>query len=141
MARVSKRHATFTVDGTEYRSECSKFEITVDELDTDFLTFADAEADAKKFILAMTFAQDHAADSLWTLMNTTYSAATPEVDVLYRPYGNAVATATQPHVEGTVRVTLPSGTWMGGEADASTTAVNTVEVEWEFIAAPNLVTA
>lgn len=139
MARVTKRNATFTVDGVEYAGAASNFALSADDADTDFITFADAaEGGADKFTLAITFAQDHAATSLWRLM---WDEKGNEVDVVYRPYGNATATTTQPHYTFTVKIKLARGVILGGEADISTTAVQTVEAEWEVIGEVTEVTA
>jgi len=139
MTRVSKRHITFTVDGVEYAGEASAFSISAAESDADFKTFADALAGgATDFTLKLTFAQDHAANSLWRLM---WDNTGDEVDVLYRPYGNATASVSQPHYSFSVTIKLADGDVMGGEADASTTAVNTVEVEWKLTAKPTEITS
>ena len=136
---VSKRHATFTINSVEYDASVSKFEVTADDAGNDFVTFAAAlEGGAKEYTLNLTFPQDHSTGSLWELMEANVGQ---EIDVLYRPYGNATATATRPHFEFTVTVTRPNGTILGGEADSSTTAVNTLDVEWKLTAAPVKVTS
>ena len=139
MANIDKRHLTFSIDGDEYYDAVSNFEIDTKASDADFKPFKlSAEGGATSYTLKMTFAQDMAATSLWTLMETK---AGQDVDVVFRPYGNAVPSVSQPHLEFTVTVTRPDGAWLGGESDSSTTAVNTCEVEWVATAAPVKVTS
>lgn len=133
MARTTKRHATLLLNAIERAGEASKIEIDVADADSDFVTFADALAGGKKVrTLMLTFAQDHAADSLWTLMEENADTG-GEVDGVYRPYGNATPSATQPHYEFTVQIKYPDGLMLGGEADASVTATNTIDVEWPVV--------
>lgn len=139
MAAIGTRKLTVTIDGDEVAPQVSAVAVNSAETDSDFVSFADAAAGGgRDYVLAMTMVQDAAADSLW---DRIWSAAGTDVDVTVRPYGNAVASATEPHFTGTVTIREPDGTLLGGEADASNTARFTTEVEWPFLAKPTRVTA
>lgn len=139
MAAVGTRKLTLTIDGDEVTPEVSRAEVLSEETDSDFVSFADAAAGGgRTYKLGLTFAQDLAAASLW---DQIWSHAGEEVPVLVRPYGNAVATATEPHFSGDVVISEPDGTLFGGEADASTTSRWVTEVEWVFTAKPTRVVA
>lgn len=139
MAAVGTRKLTLTIDGDEVTPEVSKAEILAEETDSDFVSFADAAAGGgRTYKLGLTFTQNLAAASLW---DKVWSEAGSEVPVLVRPYGNAVATAGQPHFAGDVVITEPDGTILGGEADASSTARWVTEVEWVFTAKPTRIVA
>jgi len=105
-----------------------------------FVSFADAAAGGgRDWKLLLTAVQDPGnVDSVWSLVWDTPGA---EVPVIVRPYGNATASATQPHYSGTCVVSLPDGDMLGGEADRSTSARWTVELEWAFTAKPTKVTS
>lgn len=116
--------------------EVSRASVITAESDADFVSFADAAAGgAREYRLALTFVQ---LASLWKL---TWENAGDQVNVVVRPFGNATPTVSQPHFSGTVTITEPDGDFIGGEADASSTARLTNEVEWVFTAKPTRVTA
>lgn len=138
MAAIGTRKLTLTIDTDEVAPEVAKAIITSEESDSDFISFADAAAGgARTYKLALTFVQDAEAASLW---DKVWTAAGTDVPVLVRPYGNAVASATEPHFEGMVTITEPDGDLMGGEADPSTSARFVTEVEWTFLAKPDRIT-
>lgn len=139
MAALGTRKLTLTIDTDEVAPAVSTAAIRSAETDSDFVSFADAAAGGgRDYTLALTFVQDAAADSLW---DKVWTAAGTDVPVLVRPYGNTVATATQPHFSGTVTIKEPDGDLLGGEANASTTARFTVEVEWPFTGKPTRITS
>jgi hypothetical protein len=139
MSAISTRKMKIQV-GTppvEYNMECSRVEVTSGETDSDFVSFADAAAGGgRDYALEFTAVQDAATASLWS---EVWDNAGDEVEVIIAPYGNAAASATEPHFEMTAVVSEPDGTILGGEADASTTAKFTFECEWKLIGKPNRV--
>jgi hypothetical protein len=138
MAHIGSRKLTIDIDGEEVAPDVSAATIASEETDSDFVSFAAAAAGGgRTYKLGLTIAQDAAAGSLWSQV---WDAAGSEVDVIVRPYGNAVASIAEPHFEGTVVITEPDGELLGGEADPSTTQVFTIEVEWTFTAKPTRVT-
>ncbi len=134
MTRVAPRLIELTVDTTDRSGEVSKAVISSAESDSDFLSFQDARSGGgRDYKLEMTIAQDHATDTLWDLI---WTGAGTEVDGIYAPYGNAVASATEPHYTFTAVVAEPDGTLMGAEANKSPSAVATVDVAWKLTAKP-----
>lgn len=139
MTALGTRLLTLSVDGVERNAECSVTEILSAETDSDFVTFADAAAGGgRDYVLHIVAVQDAAADTLFDIMWTATGTSVP---VIVRPYGNAVASASQPHYTGNVVITEPDGVMAGGEANASTSARFTFEVEWAFEARPVKVVA
>lgn len=139
MAALGTRKLTVSIDAVEHAPDVSAVAINSAETDSDFVSFADAAAGGgRTYTLAITMTQDPAANSLW---DQIWSHAGEEVAVIVRPYGNVTPSADQPHFTGTVVVQEPDGTLLGGEADPSTTARFTTEVEWPFTAKPLRVTA
>lgn len=139
MAKVNPRLVSLTVGTTNRSDEVSSAVIASAAADADFLSFAAARAGGERdYTLAMTIAQDHASGTLWDLI---WTGAGTEVAGTYAPYGNATPTVTQPHYDFTATVAEPDGDFLGGEANSSTTAVATVEVEWALNAKPTKVTA
>jgi hypothetical protein len=139
MAAIGTRKLTLTIDGDEVAAEVSSATITSKEAKSDFVSFADAAAGgSREYGLKLKFIQDAESTSLW---NQVWSAAGTDVAVVVRPYGNATASATEPHFHGTVTISEPSGDFLGGDADPSTSARFVTEVEWIFTAKPTKVTA
>lgn len=136
MTLVGTRLLQIEIDGTEYSAVVSNCTIEAAAADSDFTPFKVAkEGGAKDFVLKFTAGQDLAADSLWSIM---WLQAGTEVPVSVLPYGNAVPSAAEPHMEGTVIVTIPDGVILGSEANASATAVATWEAEWKYKVKPAL---
>lgn len=138
MAQLGTRLLVLTIAGTDYTAQISKAVITSGEKDSDFVTFADAAAGgAREYALEFTAVQDLATatlwDKVWTVPGTT-------VAYLLKPYGNAAASVSQPHYSGNLTITEPDGDFIGGEADASTSARFTFECKWILDAKPTKVT-
>lgn len=139
MAGIGTRLLELEIDGENYTAEVSKAVITSGEGDTDFVTFADAKAGGKReYRLELTIVQDAETGSLW---DKIWSAAGTTVPFSVNPYGNEVPSPAQPHFTGNATITEPDGDLIGGEADASTTARNVVEVSWVCDAKPTKKTA
>lgn len=136
---LGTRALVVTIATTDYTAQVSKCAITSAESDTDFVTFTNAAAGgARDYKLVFTAVQDGAASTLW---DKVFSAAGTTVAYLIKPYGNATASATEPHFSGNAVVVEPDGDFIGGEADASTTARFTIECEWPLTAKPTRVTS
>lgn len=139
MAAIGTRKMKIEIGGTDYTGVISNARITTGEGDSDFVTFADADAGGnRQYNLALTFAQDAADTSLWSKL---WDDTGDDVTFTLMPYGNATPSVTEPHFEGTATVTEPDGDILGGEANASNTAKMTVEVAWPCTAKPTRVTA
>jgi hypothetical protein len=134
MAALGTRLLKFKIGTTEHTAEASRVEITSGAADSDFTSFADAAAGgAREYALELTMRQDMATTSLWRYL---WAQAGQSLAVKVNPYGNATATATEPHYTGNVIITEPDGVLMGGEANSSATARMTVTVRWVFTAKP-----
>lgn len=138
MAALGTRLLKLKIGGTEYTAQVSKAVIVSGEADSDFVTFADAAAGgAREYRLEFTAVQDAATGTLW---DQVFTAAGTSVAVVFNPYGVTTATAATPFFNGNVTITEPDGDFMGGEADASTSARFTFECSWVFAAKPTRVT-
>ncbi len=139
MAGIGTRKLQLEIDGTAYTPEVSNVRITSAESDSDFTTFADAAAGgARDYALVLTLVQDAATASLWSQV---FDSAGDDVPVTVMPYGNAVATAIEPHFESIATITEPDGDLLGGEANKSNSARMTIEVTWPLLAKPTRVAA
>ncbi len=139
MSQINKRSLTISINGTERYTEVSDVTIQSAESNTDFVTYARAASGgARDYVLHLVLAQDAASGALW---DEIWSNSGAEVAVRVRPYGNTTASASQPHFTCTAVISEPDGALLGGEADASATAVQTVEVDWELTAKPVKVTS
>lgn len=125
---------SITFDGTEYNSYLHQVRAEPDDgEDGDFITFANASTgDTSQWFLRGTMYDDYAADSLWTLAWLNSGQVVP---FLIKPYGNADASADQPHFSGNVKISRKPG--IGGEAAEA----HETEIEWEIEGVPTRVVA
>lgn len=137
MAALGTRLLVLTIGGTDYTAQISKAVIGSRKADSDFVTFANAASGGlREYYLTFVAVQDLVVGTLW---DKIWTAAGTSVAYLIKPYGNAAASAAQPHYSGNLTVVEPEGDLIGGEADASTTARMTVECEWVLDAKPTKV--
>lgn len=138
MAALGTRLLVLTIGGTDYTAQISKSVITSGTADSDFVTFANAAGGgAREYRLEFTAVQDLATGTLW---DKVWTAAGTTVAGLLKPYGNAAASVSQPHYSFNATITEPDGDFLGGEADASTSARMTFECSWVLDAKPTKVT-
>lgn len=139
MAALTGRSLLISVAATEYAAQVFAATVEADDADNDNVTFAEASAGGgRTYTLKITLTQDMVTTTLWRKI---WDVAGTDVAVLMKPYGNATASATQPHFTMTATVKEPNGVILGGEADASPTNRLQVEVEWPLLAKPTMVTA
>ncbi len=139
MAALTARTLTLTIATVEYAAQVFTAEVESGPADEDDVTYAEATAGGGRvYFLNLKLTQDMASTGLWT---TIFGSAGSDVAVLMRPYGNASASATQPHFTMTANVREPDGVLIGGEADSSTTKRQVVEVQWPLTAKPTKVTS
>lgn len=139
MAAAGTRSLTITIGATEYNMQLSAARVTSGASESDFTTFADAAAGgARDYKMVFTGVQDHAVGSLW---DKVWTVPGTSVACLLKPYGNATATAAQPHYSFNATVTEPDGDFIGGEANASTTAKFTFDCTWALASKPTKVIA
>ena len=139
MAALGTRLLEIVIDGTARSAEISSCKISAAETSSDFVSFADAAAGGgRDYTLDLTAVQDLASSTLWDLV---WASAGSTVACTYKPYGNVTASPTQPHYTFSVVITEPDGDFLGGDADASTTARFTFDVSWLLTAKPTKVTS
>lgn len=139
MGALGTRALVVRIGATDYSDAVSDARIKSDEDDSDFVSFAQAAAGgARKYVLALTMAQDTASTSLWYfLWSQAGTTQTVEVWPNGRPV-SGTATATQPKFTCSAVVSEPNGDLLGGQADKSTTARFVSEVEWELTSKPTI---
>jgi hypothetical protein len=139
MAALGKRTLVITIGGTDYTADVSKCVVTSGSADSDFTSFADAaQGGAREYKLEFTAKQDLVTGTLWDKVFTTPGTSAA---IIIKPYGGAVASPTNPHFTANATITEPDGDFIGGEADASTSARMTFECSWVLAAKPVRVTA
>jgi hypothetical protein len=142
MPDVGTRKMVVRVDSTDFTDSVKSAKIVAGDKDSDFMSFAEALAGgARQYTLALTLKQATDTTSLWYY---AWAQAGTDIAVELWPNGrpsNGTATSTQPKVSGTVTVVEPDGDFLGGEANKSTTAKFTTDVEWIFTAKPTLATS
>lgn len=107
---------SLTIDSVEYNIDASQ--IVLDTEDADDLTFAELAAGGKQWFFTITSViRSSMTDSLWGKAWDDHGVE--DVAFLYKPFGNAVATAAQPHFSGTL--TIPDPVGLGGESGSTWT--------------------
>lgn len=134
MAAIGTRALVVSIGATDYTAEVSNCRITAGDSDSDFLTFADAAAGGgRQYALEFTAVQDAETGSLW---DQVFTVAGTTVACIVKPYGNTVASATQPHFTFNAVVKEPDGDFLGGEANSSTTSRFTFDASWPLEGKP-----
>jgi hypothetical protein len=120
--------------GPTTRFQVSNVTIEAGDADAGFVSFGDARAGgSRKYTLKFTAVQDTVGGSLW---DKVWSAAGSTVPFVISPNGGTAAAIATPTFTGNAVISEPNGTILGGEADASATAVQTIEAEWTCTAKP-----
>lgn len=136
---LGTRSLKIKIGATEFYADVNNVEIVSAAADSDFTSFqAAAAGGARQYSLKFTATQDPAdATSIWSQVFTNAGST---VAVSLNPYGGGTFSATNPGFTGNVVITEPDGTLLGGDADPSTTARFTMDLEWTFTAKPSKVT-
>lgn len=144
MPVIGTKKMKVKVGGTDYTAQVLSAHYGSAKADSNFMTFAQAEAGgAKRWYLKMKVVQNTDSSSLWYYLNTSLGSSVP-VELWPNGYNStapSTPTALYPKLTATATVSLPDGMYLGAEAEDSTTAVSTVEVEWDLTGAPVTVTA
>lgn len=139
MSAIGTRSLVISIGATDFTAQVSKAVITSADSDADFQTFADvANGGLRDYQLNFVAYQDPTTGTLW---DKVFSATGTTVACLLKPYGNAVASATQPHFSFSAVISEPDGDFLGGEADPSSSARMTFECKWDLTARPTRVTS
>lgn len=96
---------SLTIDGTEYNMDFKTIVLDVEEADADDQSFADYTASggtAQQWFFEGEAFADYGANSIWSYIWT--NAGDDDVAFVFKPYGNATPTTSQPHFTGTLKV-------------------------------------
>jgi hypothetical protein len=115
--RIKGAALGLTIDGVDYWADVTSVVFDNEEASGDVTTFADAAAGgARQHFASISAIQSVETASFWRYVWANTGA---EAAYKYAPHGNAVASADQPHLIGTLKIgPKPS---LGGEAGASNT--------------------
>ncbi|WP_156718163.1 hypothetical protein [Nocardioides sp. Leaf307] len=101
------------INNVEYKGDLTNLIMNNEEADSDATTFADEGAGgALQWFMEGTAVSDFGTGSLWNYAWT--NSGQTGIAFVYKPYGNATATAAKPHFTGTL--TLPAKPPVGGAA-------------------------
>lgn len=93
---------SLTFDGNEFNADGTSVVLDNEEGQNDTATFAElAAGDTRQWFFQISAIGDYAAGSFW---DTLWENSGASVPFLFKPYGNAVASAAQPHFSGTAKV-------------------------------------
>lgn len=139
MVQLDKRSLELVVNGIETSAQISTGKIASAAASSSFTTFQDARNGGKReYRLVCTGVQDLGTGTFWDLV---WSHAGEQVEFYMRPYGNPIPTVEKPHFAGVVTIKENDGDLIGGDADADTSARQTIEVEWVCTGKPVKVTS
>ena len=126
---------TLGTPGAEYSADLMSYRIENEDANADTVTFEDAEnGGGRQFYLRGSAIQSLQATSLWRYLWANTGAT--EIPYTIAPAGNAVATAEQPHLVGTL--TIGPKPTLGGEANASPTSAFDFDIELAIDGEPTL---
>lgn len=136
---VGTRKLVLKVETVDFSDAVKVASVNSRKADGGFGSFAEARAGGpREYVLKLTMKQDTDAASLWDYVWAHFGE---EVDVEVWPHGGTTPGASTPKYTGTCIVAEPDGELLGGEANESTSARFTTEVEWVFLAKPTKVVA
>jgi hypothetical protein len=137
---IGTRKTELIIDAVNYTDEVSSVSLSEEETDSDFVSFAQALAGGgRDHILKLKIRQDTDTASLWYYI---WDASGDDVTYEFWPNGGyPTPSATTPKFSGTLTISAPKDTLLGGDANVSPIKVNTVEVEWMCTEKPTLTAA
>ena len=98
--RIKGKDLSLLFGAEEVNVDATSIVLTNEDLDT--ATFAEySSGDASQWFFEITAVSDYADGSLWDYL---WENAGSEVSYTFKPYGNANASAAEPHFTGTVRI-------------------------------------
>lgn len=132
MAKFKGKDLSLTIDGVEVNLEATSVVLDNEEADTDAVTFAElASGTPLQWFISIEAVADYGTGSLWT---TLWENSGSDVAFVFKPYGNTVASATQPHFTGNATITAKPP--VGGTANE----VFTFEARLDVVGDPTRVT-
>lgn len=113
MAKFKGKNLSLMIGTKEVNLDGTSVVLDNEEADTDAITFAELAAGTPlQWFFTLSAVADYATGTLWDYL---WSNAGSSVSFVFKPYGNAVASATQPHFTGTT--TINSKPPIGGSAN------------------------
>lgn len=132
MAKYKGKDLSLTFGTEEINLEATAVVLQNEEADGDAVTFAELQGGtAVQWFFEITAVSDYGADSFWSFLWDNSGA---DVAFVFKPYGNATPTTTQPHFTGTA--TVVSKPPIGGTAGE----VFTFETRLDVVGEPARVT-
>lgn len=123
--KYNGKNLSLTFDAVEFNADGTSVVLDNEEADTEAVTFAEVGAgDTRQWFFTITALGDYAAGTIW---DTLWENSGAEVPFVFKPYGNAVASAAQPHFTGTA--TVVSKPPIGGDAGTTWTFEARLDVE------------
>jgi hypothetical protein len=115
--RIKGAALALSFGGTDYWADVTSVVLDNEDADSDVTTFADAAAGgARQFFFTANGITSTQSGSFWRYV---WASTSNIVAYRYAPHGNAVATADQPHLTGTVKIGPKPA--IGGEAGSTQT--------------------
>lgn len=103
MAKYKGKDLSLLIDGDEANLEATQVLMDSEDADTDSITFAElADGTPQQWFFTINAVSDYGSTSFWS---TVWDNAGEDVLYVFKPYGNAVASTSQPHFEGTCTIT------------------------------------
>lgn len=131
MAKYRGKDLSLTIDGVEVNVEATSVVLNNEEADTDAVTFAElASGTPLQWFFEIEAVADYGTGSFWTQL---WDNAGNDVPFVFKPYGNAAASATEPHFTGTA--TIVAKPPVGGAANE----VFTFEARLDVVGEPTRV--
>lgn len=117
--RIKANALQLTIDGTDYWADFSSVTLQSEDAASDANTFYDASLGGRRdFYFTVSGVQSTATASFWI---NCWDNAGDEVAFVYAPHGNAVASSSEPHFTGTLRLPPQGALTLGGDASTDGT--------------------
>jgi len=127
MAKYKGKGLSLTIDGEEVNLEATSVTLENEEADTDAITFAElSSGNPVQWFFTVEAVADYGSGSFWS---TLWDNAGDSVAFVFKPYGNATATASQPHFTG--NATILNKPPVGGTANEVFTFEARLDVDGE----------
>lgn len=127
MAKYKGKDLSLLIDGEEVNLEATSVNLENEEADTDAVTFAElASGTPLQWFFTVEAVADYGSGSFWSSL---WDNSGTDVAFVFKPYGNATATAAQPHFTGTC--TINAKPPIGGTANEVFTFEARLDVEGE----------
>lgn len=117
MAKFKGKGLSLLVDGEEFSTDGTSVVLDSEDADTEATTFDEYTASGggtpQDWFFTLNAVSDYGAGSFWSILWDLHVAG-DEVAYIFKPYGNASASTSQPHFTGSI--TVPRKPPIGGDA-------------------------